>query len=106
MRLLVTRPMTDRATQAIRNRFDATFRDNTPLSEPEAAQALRDYDAIIPTLGDAFTAAAFAGQPRCRVLANFGAGFNLMLLVEAIKKGAYSDIEAMIARFQQVGTRQ
>lgn len=76
MRLLVTRPMTDRATQAIRNRFDATFRDNTPLSEPEAAQALRDYDAIIPTLGDAFKAAAFADQPRCRILANFGAGFN------------------------------
>ena len=76
MRLLVTRPMTDRATAAIRDRFDATFRDNTPLTEAEAAQALRDYDAIIPTLGDAFTAAAFAGRPRCRILANFGAGYN------------------------------
>ncbi|MDQ1899875.1 D-glycerate dehydrogenase [Paracoccus sp. WLY502] len=76
MRLLVTRPMTARATQAIRARFDATFRDNTPLSEAEAAAALRDYDAIMPTLGDAFTAAAFAGQPRCRILANFGAGYN------------------------------
>lgn len=68
--------MTARATQAIRARFDATFRDNTPLSEAEAADALRDYDAIMPTLGDAFTAAAFAGQPRCRILANFGAGYN------------------------------
>lgn len=76
MRLLVTRPMTDRATQAIRDRFDATFRDNTPLTEAEAARALADYDAIIPTLGDAFTAAAFADQPRCRILANFGAGYN------------------------------
>ncbi|MFC3168627.1 2-hydroxyacid dehydrogenase [Paracoccus fontiphilus] len=76
MRLLVTRPMTDRATQAIRDRFDATFRDNTPMPEAEAAQALRDYDAIIPTLGDAFTAAAFADRPRCRMLANFGAGYN------------------------------
>lgn len=76
MKLLVTRPMTDRATRAIRDRFDATFRDNTPLTEAEAATAMRDYDAIIPTLGDAFTAAAFAGAPRCRVLANFGAGYN------------------------------
>ncbi|WP_103171489.1 D-glycerate dehydrogenase [Paracoccus sp. SY] len=76
MRLLVTRPMTARATQAIRDRFDATFRDNTPLSESEAAAALRDYDAIMPTLGDAFTATAFADQPRCRILANFGAGYN------------------------------
>ena len=31
MRLLVTRPMTDRATRAIAGRFDATFRDNTRL---------------------------------------------------------------------------
>ena len=76
MRLLVTRPMTDRATRAIAGRFDATFRDNTRLSEAEASAALRDYDAIIPTLGDAFTAAAFADAPRCRILANFGAGFN------------------------------
>ncbi|MTD98932.1 D-glycerate dehydrogenase [Paracoccus sp. YIM 132242] len=76
MRLLVTRPMTDRATAAIRDRFEATFRDNTPLSEAEAARALRDHDAIIPTLGDAFTAAAFADAPRCRILANFGAGYN------------------------------
>ena len=76
MRLLVTRPMTDRATRAIADRFEATFRDNTPLSEAEASAALRDYDAIIPTLGDAFTAAAFADAPRCRILANFGAGFN------------------------------
>ena len=76
MKLLVTRPMTDRATAAIRDRFDAIFRDNTPLTEAEAAQALRDHDAIIPTLGDAFTAAAFADQPRCRILANFGAGYN------------------------------
>ena len=76
MRLLVTRPMTDRATRAIRERFDATFRGNAPLTESEAAAALRDYDAIVPTLGDAFTAAAFADQPRCRILANFGAGYN------------------------------
>ncbi|TBN41130.1 D-glycerate dehydrogenase [Paracoccus subflavus] len=76
MRVLVTRPMTERATRAIRDRFDATFRDNTPLTESEAAQALRDHDAIIPTLGDAFTATSFAGQPRCRILANFGAGYN------------------------------
>lgn len=76
MKLLVTRPMTERATAAISARFETTFRDNDPLTESEAAQAMRDYDAIIPTLGDAFTAAAFEGAPRCRMLANFGAGYN------------------------------
>ena len=82
MKLLVTRPMTERATRAISARFEADFRDNAPLTEAEAAQALRDYDAILPTLGDRFTAAAFTpaafagGDPRCRILANFGAGYN------------------------------
>lgn len=76
MRLLVTRPMTDRATRAIAAEFDATFRDNTPLTEAGAAAAMRDYDAVMPTLGDAFSAGAFAGPLRCRLLANFGAGFN------------------------------
>ncbi|WP_347140147.1 D-glycerate dehydrogenase [Paracoccus sp. SSK6] len=75
MKLLVTRLMTDRATQAIRDRFDATF-DDTPLEPEKAAQALADYDAIMPTLGDAFPAAAFVGKPRCRIIANFGAGYN------------------------------
>ncbi|WP_134726168.1 2-hydroxyacid dehydrogenase [Paracoccus luteus] len=78
MRLLVTRRMTDRAEAALRARFDATLRDDTaPLTEAEARAALAGYDAIIPTLGDGFTAAALAGGPhRCRLLANFGAGFN------------------------------
>lgn len=76
MKVLVTRPMTDRATAAIRAACDATFRDNTPLTVDQAGQAMRDYDAIIPTLGDAFGAEAFRGDLRCRLLANFGAGFN------------------------------
>ncbi|WP_405406407.1 2-hydroxyacid dehydrogenase [Paracoccus sp. Ld10] len=76
MKVLVTRPMTDRATAAIRAACDATFRDNTPLTIDQAGQAMRDYDAIIPTLGDAFGADAFQGDLRCRLLANFGAGFN------------------------------
>lgn len=76
MKVLVTRPMTDRATAAIRTACDATFRDNTPLTVDQAGQAMRDYDAIIPTLGDAFGADAFQGDLRCKLLANFGAGFN------------------------------
>lgn len=75
-KLLVTRPMTTNATQALTARFDTTFRDNTPMTESEAATALREYDAIMPTLGDNFTAGAFKGPLRCKILANFGAGYN------------------------------
>lgn len=76
MKLLVTRPMTARARAAIMDEFDATFLENTKLDATRAAEAMRDYDAIIPTIGDAFTAQAFDGQLRCKILANFGAGFN------------------------------
>ena len=40
--------------------------------------ALRDYDAVLPTLGDRFSKAVFADVPnaRCRLLANFGVGYN------------------------------
>lgn len=78
MRLLVTRRMTPRAESALSARFDAHFRDTTEgLTVAEAAAALRDYDAIMPTLGDGFGANAFAGGDlRTRILANFGAGHN------------------------------
>lgn len=78
MRLLVTRRMTAAAEKEIARAFDATFRDETvPLTEAEALAALRENDAIIPTLGDAFNAAVL-GAPDLltKVLANFGAGYN------------------------------
>ena len=75
-RLLVTRPLTARAMAAISDDFDATFHTGGALSRDEASRALRDFDAILPTLGDDFSAEAFAGELRCRILANFGAGFN------------------------------
>ncbi len=59
-------------------RFDATFRNGEAgLAPEEAAAALREFDAVLPTLGDRFTAEAFSGGPhRCRILANFGVGVN------------------------------
>lgn len=78
MKLFVTRRMTQAAEAALKARFDVTIREETTgLTPAEAAQAMRDYDAILPTLGDGFTAAAFADGPlRCKILGNFGAGYN------------------------------
>ena len=77
MKLLVTRPMTARAEEALRAAFDTTIRDSkAAMTEAEVAEALADYDAILPTLGDGFTAAAFHSRPRARIIANFGAGYN------------------------------
>jgi lactate dehydrogenase-like 2-hydroxyacid dehydrogenase len=72
-----------------RERFDAVLRDeDRGLSPDEAAEALRDFDAILPTLGDGFTAEVFSGGPhRCRILANFGVGVNHIDLAAARAAG-------------------
>ena len=78
-KLLITRPLPDAIVTAARARFDVTLRDNTaPLAAQELRAALRDFDAVLPTLGDLFRADVFADvpQPRVRILANFGVGFN------------------------------
>jgi lactate dehydrogenase-like 2-hydroxyacid dehydrogenase len=77
--LLITRRLPDRVLEAARARFDVTLRDRTdPLSADELRAALRDYDAVLPTLGDRFQPHVFADvpKPRAKILANFGVGYN------------------------------
>lgn len=79
MRLLVTRPLPDAVIDAARARFDTVVREETlPLKAEELRAALRDYDLVLPTLGDAFGAQVFTDvpQPRAKLLANFGVGYN------------------------------
>lgn len=62
-----------------RTRFEVTHRDlPTPMDTAELRVALRDYDAVLPTLGDLFKADVFADvpKPRAQILANFGVGYN------------------------------
>ena len=88
MKLLVTRRMTERAEAALRARFDTTLLDRTQgLTPAEAAQAMRDHDAVMPTLGDRFSAEAFSQGLRCRLLANFGAGYNHIDVAAAAAAG-------------------
>jgi lactate dehydrogenase-like 2-hydroxyacid dehydrogenase len=78
-RLLITRRLPDPVLEAARARFDVTLRDRTdPLSPDELRAALRDYDLVLPTLGDRFQPDVFADvpTPRAKLLANFGVGYN------------------------------
>ncbi|MFN5997956.1 MAG: 2-hydroxyacid dehydrogenase [Paracoccaceae bacterium] len=77
--LLITRRLPDRVLDAARARFDVTLRDRTEVLTPEELRAaLRDFDAVLPTLGDRFQADVFAdvSSPRAKLLANFGVGYN------------------------------
>lgn len=79
MKLLITRPLPEPVMQAARARFEVTARQSTlPLTPEDLRASLRDFDVVLPTLGDLYSAAVFAdvASPRAKLLANFGVGFN------------------------------
>ena len=78
-RVLLTCPLPDRVVAAAMEHFEVEVRDQLePLKVGQMRGALVLYDGILPTLGDAFSAEVFADseRPRCRILANFGVGYN------------------------------
>lgn len=78
-RLLITRPLPDAVVAAAREVCDVTMRtDNVYLDKGAIAQSLMDYDLLLPTLGDDLGVQAFEAAPniRCRLVANFGVGYN------------------------------
>ena len=78
-KLLITRVLPDAVAERAETRFAvAVLKDGKPLDSAAAAECMADYDAIIVNFGDAFNAEAFelAPDPRCRILANYGAGYN------------------------------
>ncbi len=90
LKLLISRQLPEKVMEAGRARFDVTLRETSdPMSHSECVAALRDFDIVLPTLGDAFRAEAFAEVPdlRCRLLANFGVGYNHIDAEAAVRAG-------------------
>ncbi|WP_282076643.1 2-hydroxyacid dehydrogenase [Epibacterium ulvae] len=78
-KVFITRPMTAEVEARAREVFDVEIRAKTSVMEPpEMCDVLREFDCIVPTLGDLFSAEvlAAAGDIRCKLLANFGVGYN------------------------------
>lgn len=87
LKLLITRPIAEPVMAQAREKFDVTVNSDGALSTEQAAQALADYDAILPTLGDGFTEEAFKGEMRCKMLGNFGVGYNHIDVAAAAAAG-------------------
>ncbi|MBV7408433.1 D-glycerate dehydrogenase [Maritimibacter sp. DP1N21-5] len=88
--VLVARPLPDTVIDALAVAHDVDFRDATwPMDVDEMLAALRDYDAVLCSLGDRFSAELFtkAGKPRCRLIANFGVGYNHIDVAAARRAG-------------------
>ena len=78
-RVLLSRPMPPATIAAAEALFDVEVRDNTqPMTAAEIRAGLAVYDGMMLTLGDSVTAEILQdfGRPRCRILANFGVGYN------------------------------
>ncbi len=77
-KLFISRALPEAVIAEARSFADVTVKaGEAPLSQAEATEALHTYDAVVPTLGDAYRAEAFSGGPfRAKILANFGVGYN------------------------------
>ena len=76
MRLFVTRRLPEQIMARARDMGADLHDSDEVLTDAARAELLAQYDAIVCTLGDRFTAAMFDGAPRCRLIANFGVGYN------------------------------
>lgn len=106
-RILITRPLPEVVIEEAEKHFRVEVREKTsPLTRTERRAALALYDGILPTLGDIFHAQMLSGGPhRCKILANFGVGYNHIDVAAAAENdlrvtntpGAVTDATADIA---------
>jgi len=77
-RILVTRRWPGAVEQVLAERFDVTLNEgDVPMTAEGLADALRTYDAVLPTVSDRLPAELFAGGGlRAKILGNYGVGYN------------------------------
>ena len=88
-KILLTRRWPEAAEVRLQELFDVCLNlDDQPLSAGQLQNALGQYDAVLPTVTDAFTAEVFNAEPlRTKILANFGVGYNHIDLEAAQARG-------------------
>lgn len=90
MRVLISREMPLEVVRLVEAKFDITRRQSDfPMTALEAQAAMAEYDAILATFGDDFSATAFEGlhDAPCKLVANFGVGINHIDVAAAQRAG-------------------
>lgn len=89
LKALVTRRWPEACEERLKQLFDVTLNlENHPLSESELQAAMQQYDVVLPTVSDRISATVLNVEPlRCRLLGNFGVGFNHIDLATAKARG-------------------
>jgi lactate dehydrogenase-like 2-hydroxyacid dehydrogenase len=88
-RVIITRKIPAACEAEAQALFDAQInRDDVPLTTAELQDALRNADALLPTVTDKITADVLAAAPRrAKIIANFGVGFNNIDIAAAKAQG-------------------
>ena len=89
-KILITRPLPEAVEKRAEKLGEIAYRKQTrPMNDAEMVSALNDFDIILPTLGDLFSEIIFTQviDPRCKLLANFGVGYNHIDVSAARAKG-------------------
>ena len=77
-KILVTRKWPKKVEESLVSTFDTTLNvDDKPLSESELIEAMRSYDALLPTVTDPITDKIIStSNKKVKIIGNFGVGFN------------------------------
>jgi lactate dehydrogenase-like 2-hydroxyacid dehydrogenase len=88
-RILLTRRWTEAVERHLATRYDVTLNESdVPLTAAQLREAMRDYDALCPTVTDRIDASVLdVPNRRVRLIGNFGVGFNHIDVATARKLG-------------------
>lgn len=77
-KIIVTRKWPEAVEQELLKRYDVTLnKSDIPMTTEQLQDALRNADAVLPTVTDPVTAEVLSAKPmRAKILGNFGVGFN------------------------------
>ncbi len=77
-KVVVTRRWPEAVEAALREDFDVVFNESDrAMTSEELRQAMQTADAVLPTVTDKIDAEVFnGGNPRAKILANFGVGYS------------------------------
>ncbi len=77
-KILVTRKWPKKVEESLVATFDTTLNvEDKPLSESELIEAMKSYDALLPTVTDPITDKIISTpNKRVKIIGNFGVGFN------------------------------
>jgi len=77
-KVIITRRWPKAAEARAKDLFDAVLNEHDqPMTKEELQEAMRTAEAVCPTVSDNISAEVLGAEPlKCRILGNFGVGFN------------------------------